>query len=256
MPFAKRELRPPLWLKHAAVALGVGVALAFLGPFGTQSALDRPVRYGFWIGLAVFGYVCVIASAAALRSSPVIARWPGTLVALLTTLVSAVPQTLATTWALSLVQPGRSFTPAELPALYVAVATVQLALTLVFAVVEGRTRAVPPALARRPADPQFLQRLPARLGRDLIALEAEDHYLRVHTSAGSELVLARLADAVAQLSGHDGLQVHRGWWVAAGAVTGVEARNGRTFVRLKNGIAAPVSRTYLQQVRARAWPPA
>jgi DNA-binding LytR/AlgR family response regulator len=102
-----------------------------------------------------------------------------------------------------------------------------------------------------------MSRLPAHLGRELVALEAEDHYLRVHTAAGSGLVLARLSDAIAQLQGTtDGLQVHRGWWVAADAVAGVRSADGRTSLQLRNGLHVPVSRTFLQPVRERGWRPA
>ena len=44
--------------------------------------------------------------------------------------------------------------------------------------------------------PRFRLRLPAKLaGADLWAVEAEDHYLRLHTSKGDDLILMRLADA-------------------------------------------------------------
>ena len=43
----------------------------------------------------------------------------------------------------------------------------------------------------------FLERLPVKFRTaDLHALSSEDHYLRVHTSLGEELILMRLADAV------------------------------------------------------------
>ena len=111
------------------------------------------------------------------------------------------------------------------------------------------------SLARLDLDVRDLEDI-HRTAREMNALEAEDHYLRVHTALGSELVLARFSDAVAQLAGHSGLQVHRGWWVADDAVTGVEGSAGRTVVRLRNGLVAPVSRTYLQAVRSRGWPKA
>ena len=47
-----------------------------------------------------------------------------------------------------------------------------------------------------------------------------------------------------------------GWWVAADAVQGTVTQDGRTALRLKNGLTTPVSRTYLPAVRERRWPPA
>lgn len=46
----------------------------------------------------------------------------------------------------------------------------------------------------------------------------EDRYLRIHTDGGSDLILMRLRDAVGELAGADGLQVHRSFWVARAAV--------------------------------------
>ena len=45
----------------------------------------------------------------------------------------------------------------------------------------------------------FFDRLPVRMGRDLIFLKADDHYLDVYTVAGHGLLLMRLVDAVSEL---------------------------------------------------------
>src|SRR5262249_48854577 len=96
-----------------------------------------------------------------------------------------------------------------------------------------------------PAPPRFLERLPPKLrGADLWAIEAEDHYLRLHTSKGQDLILMRLTDALAELKGLDGAQTHRSWWVAREAFIEVERGDGRATLTLKNGVAAPVSRTH------------
>jgi hypothetical protein len=250
MPLTKRELGTP-WAKHSAAAVALGLLLGFAGPFGSYPAFERPVRYAFWLGLTLFGYLCALAAAAMVRATPAMARLPEPLRIGLIALFSAVPQTLAVAWVFSLIQPGRVAAPAQLPQLYAAVLAVQLVIALAASLV---ARAEAPA--EQPAEqsePAFLERLPAHLRRDLIALEAQDHYLKVYTSSGSTLILSRLSDAVAQLRGIDGLQVHRSWWVADASVVGVESSDGRLSIRLRNGIVAPVSRTHLQAVRARAW---
>jgi hypothetical protein len=123
----------------------------------------------------------------------------------------------------------------------------------------------PPAPAVAPADApvvsstapappdNFLRRLPLALGRDLLALEMEDHYARVHTALGSTLILLRLRDAVAELGAGSGLQVHRSWWVARDAVAQVERDAGRLVLVLRNGLRVPVSKTYRDAVRATGW---
>jgi hypothetical protein len=109
------------------------------------------------------------------------------------------------------------------------------------------------AAAGAPA-PKFLARLPARLaGAELYAVEAEDHYLRLHTSAGQDLILMRLTDAVEELEGLEGAQTHRSWWVAKAAVTEAERLDGRAVLTLKDGAEVPVSRGFAKQLRAAGW---
>jgi DNA-binding LytR/AlgR family response regulator len=94
--------------------------------------------------------------------------------------------------------------------------------------------------------------MPARLGPDIVALQAEDHYVRVHTALGSELLLMRLSDAIAELDGRPGLRVHRSWWVARTAVVGCEARGRKLGLRLTNGLLAPVARNAVVDAKALA----
>jgi hypothetical protein len=89
---------------------------------------------------------------------------------------------------------------------------------------------------------------------DLAAIEAEDHYCRVHRRDGrSELIHYRFGDALEEVAGVDGTQVHRGAWVAAAAIEGA-AREGRKWrLMLAGGGSVPVSATYAAEVRARGW---
>ena len=84
-------------------------------------------------------------------------------------------------------------------------------------------------------------------------MEAEDHYLRVHTGKGSDLILLRLADAIGELGAIDGAQTHRSWWVARAAVLSVRRHDGRATLTLKGGLEAPVSRTQAAALRQRGW---
>jgi DNA-binding LytR/AlgR family response regulator len=84
-------------------------------------------------------------------------------------------------------------------------------------------------------------------------VEAEDHYLRLHTSKGQDLILMRLADAVAELDGIEGAQVHRSWWVAREAITDAKRGDGRATLTLRDGAEVPVSRTYAGMLRERGW---
>lgn len=113
---------------------------------------------------------------------------------------------------------------------------------------------MPAPVIAPPAATPFLDRLPAHLGRDLIALAMEDHYVRAHTPAGSTLILMRMRDAVAELAGMDGAQVHRSWWVSRSHVTGAQ-RDGRNVrLLLTGGIEAPVARGQIEPLQAAGWP--
>jgi len=57
----------------------------------------------------------------------------------------------------------------------------------------------------------------------------------VHTSKGQDLILLRLSDAIEELAGLEGEQVHRSWWVARDGVTEVERGDGRAVLTLKSG---------------------
>lgn len=102
--------------------------------------------------------------------------------------------------------------------------------------------------------PKFLARLPAQLaGAELYAVEAEDHYLRLHTSKGQDLILMRLADAIEELEGLEGAQTHRSWWVAKAAVADAERMDGRAMLTLKDGAEVPVSRGFAKALRSAGW---
>ncbi|PZN92887.1 MAG: hypothetical protein DCF31_14615 [Alphaproteobacteria bacterium] len=109
-----------------------------------------------------------------------------------------------------------------------------------------------PASAVLPAG--LAERLPPRLGTGrLIALEAEDHYLRIHTDLGSDIILMRMVDAVALLDLVPGARVHRSWWVARSAVEGSSSLDGRTTLRLATGLVVPVSRSMRPSLAAAGW---
>lgn len=87
----------------------------------------------------------------------------------------------------------------------------------------------------------------------ILALAAEDHYVRVIAAERSALVLMTLAEAAALMPEGSGAQVHRSWWVARSAVTG-QQRSGRDVqLVLHGGFAAPVSRSRMAELRALGW---
>lgn len=96
----------------------------------------------------------------------------------------------------------------------------------------------------------FLKRLPIKFhAAELYGFSAEDHYLRVYTNRGEELILLRFADAMKSLSNVEGLQVHRSWWVMKNGVADIDTKAGKRVLILKSETQVPVSRTYSKTVK-------
>jgi hypothetical protein len=112
---------------------------------------------------------------------------------------------------------------------------------------------VPPAPAL-PAGSTWLDRLPTRLGRDVVLLEAQQHYLRVVTARGEHLLLHGLGPAVAELAqtGTAGMQIHRSVWVAWAHVERLDLRPGSLAAVLRDGRRLPIGRRRAREVE-QAW---
>ena len=95
----------------------------------------------------------------------------------------------------------------------------------------------------------FLSRLPEKIAKDIVYLKAEDHYLNVYSRDSQDVLLATLSGAVVEL-GNIGLQVHRSYWVSYRHIRNLVEVSGRYRLCLTGDHRVPVSRTYLQVVRA------
>jgi hypothetical protein len=118
-----------------------------------------------------------------------------------------------------------------------------------------------PAEPRTPATgsssrPRLYARLSSSFDGPILALESEDHYVRVHGMHGSELLLLRLRDAIVEMDQHPGEQTHRSWWVSRGAVAGVSGTGRTREVRLVNGLRVPVARDSISRLERSGFLPA
>lgn len=260
MQFARRQRLFHGGWKPLLVSLPVGLLLGFAGPFGSYPGFAAPTRYAFWLGLTIVGVATVLAADAVLSPARLRSHLLRTgAVALL----SSVPMTFVVAWTISLIQAGRTYTPAQLVGLFWGVAAIQLLVVIATALASSKMGEeqpvdrvpIAPPLASQPTTPMFpgalLGKLPSNIGSDIMALETEDHYLRVHTSGGSALVLMRMADAVELLDRQLGAQVHRRWWVSGSSVRGVRMDKQKMFILLKDDRLVPVGRTFASAVRQR-----
>ena len=249
MPFIsfRTWTSPRLTSLYGVIALAVFLGLA--GPFGSFRSLAPPERYAFWFGCVATGYALALATLRILRPAPAFARLPRLAAIVLVGSISTLPMMFAVAWALGAVLPGRSTPPGQLMSLYLSVASVQLVIVGIAA-----WPFLTPARAPPPAEDlnveRFFERVPSRLGRDLLALEAQDHYLLVHTRRGSALISMQLGEAMRILPSQLGFQAHRRWWVARREVAGLRRDGHQTLIALTGGLTVPVGRTYLAAVRS------
>lgn len=246
-------------LRQGAVTVGIGAVLAMIGPFGTYLDLTLPERLIYWLGIMVVNWLQITAALwtverlAADRN----VAWP--LQTSAACLLAAVPATFEVIWLETTFRPNALGYLPPWGQIYVYVVILSLAITLPLLALYRRRWPAAPGGAETPterkpqAEPAFLRRIPAALGRELLCLETEDHYLRVHTAVGNDLILHRLRDALTELEGADGLQVHRGYWVARAAVADVERDGRKTALVLVNGLRVPVSRSFQPQLKAAGW---
>jgi len=234
------------------VATAAGVFLALSNAF-TNGQPSLALRLAYWVPLMItgglWGHFCSLLACRWI--DPAERPW---LAAAVMSAMIALPMTVVV-WAVTgLVYEGRVYPLGWLPAFLFPVTVICAAMCVlnVF-LARGRTvqtHAAPPGAA--PA--RFLDRLPPRLrGARLIAVQAEDHYLRLHTDRGSDLILMRLSDAVTELEGLEGAQVHRSWWAAKDAVRDVSRGDGRAVLTLEGDLKVPVSRIHARRLRAEGW---
>lgn len=239
-------------LRGFGIAAAGGVVLALSGAFGSDGA-PLWLRFAYWIPLMIagglWGHLC----------SLLVQRWidmderPWLAVLALTLTISG-PLSVVVWFVTGLVFGGRLMPLAALPYMLGPVATVTAAITAIN-VFLARAAPVQTHAAVAGAEPaRFLGRLPPRLrGATIRAVQGEDHYLRIHTDRGSDLILMRLSDALAELEGLEGAQTHRSWWVAKDAVRDVDRGDGRAVLTLEGGLTAPVSRRYAKALREAGW---
>ncbi|MBV8848209.1 MAG: LytTR family transcriptional regulator [Methylobacteriaceae bacterium] len=243
-------------LRRVAVALlplAVAIALAIVGAFGSYVAMGLPVRLlhfcatAIVIGAPAFGISEALRLTLFPRARPL---WA----ALLTAAALAPPGAVVVQQSL------RLFAPHVLP--YVSL----IELTLQVLVINVTIGTASWALLREADRPE--ERAPAREERDaastsgalraklppalrhamILALSAEDHYVRVRTDRGQALILMNLGDAIAALGPESGVRIHRSHWIAYDLV----ASATRCGVQLNEATLLPISRAGWKQLREHA----
>jgi hypothetical protein len=239
---------PMGWVRSFGVVIASAIFMTVVGAFDSGRA-PLGLRLGYWLILMIVGWVWGV----------LISRWLFRKVGgplsvwtrvLASSLILSIPFSVVVRFTTERVL-GSRIPLSGIPQLVLSVTAVSFVVIAINVLVDRHAEATTSASAE---PPKFLERLPLKLrGAEVWAVEAEDHYLRLHTSRGQDLILMRLADAIAELEGIEGAQVHRSWWIAREAITDARRGDGRATLTLKDGAQVPVSRTYAGMLRERGW---
>ena len=232
------------WEVKALIFMGLVLSFTLFGPFGTYDDLTGPVRLVYWTGIMFFvAFFLHVAIHLALttqwlaRLRPVVRVWIGVA-------IGAIPSAAMVSFI------DFMFRGSEIG--YDDLFRIWWQVTLIagfigpLEYIDFRSSGAVPAVLRT----RFHDRLPARLGTEIVSLSMQDHYVEVTTTKGRDLILIRLRDAMDELKGLDGLQIHRSHWTAKGHLGSLERDGTRHFVRLSDGRKLPVSATFLPAVEA------
>jgi hypothetical protein len=95
---------------------------------------------------------------------------------------------------------------------------------------------------------EFLASLPEVIGRDVIAISSDLHYLNVHTGLGTAVVLGSVSRC-AQFFADQGMMVHRSNWVAKQHVARVVISGSEAYCIMSNGMKVAISRSKRKEVK-------
>jgi len=239
------------WGADLAIATVIGIFFGVIGPFG--SYLNGPAwqRVGFqvgnfWVGLLLF--LPLIRGLMRLKLRPAI-FW--TVLAVGVAIVDA-PLAWMTAHVALLIWPRLARLPHPpdwYPQALFSSAPVIVGFVFLIRYRDRRRRLAHEAGETAPSRDGLLGGPPSQV----LCLQMEDHYVRVHTRSGSRLVLTTMGQAMAAMNKTPGLRVHRSWWVARSAVVGMSIDGRNLRLDLANGLSAPVARSAVATVRAAGW---
>lgn len=233
------------------MCLLIGSMIAFFSPSVTFT-MDPDERLSFWIILCLVGGAGIFLGDLILER--VFANGHVGLKSLIQTIFGLVAV---------LIPLFSIYGPEELPSIQASVLFVWTVMALIVAGTFALTRMFEKPEKQAPSvnaeqnietRPKILSRLPVHLqDAQLYALSAEDHYVRIHTSKGEDMLLMRLSDSIAEAGNVEGSQTHRSWWVAKDAVEDIKKLGRTAEIKLKNGQTALVSRSGLKTLKDIGW---
>lgn len=250
-------------LRGVLLYAGAAIFLTILAPFSTDDDFSIPVRLFYWTCCIGGGAVLVRTTlrlierlADAPRGSRIERALPAKVV------IAAVPVTLL----VAVLEAWLREAPAwmDFARLYPLVLSIVVVMTLVSWLVRqsaglsGQATAVPaqdgkfPLASRTP----FHERLDAeRRADEIVMLRADDHYLHVTTSNGTQTIRCNLSTAIRELASTGGQRVHRSYWIARSAVVSVRKHGHAYRLVTHGGRSIPLSRRRHAELVRKNWLP-
>ena len=248
--FALRQWWRHICQPRTLVGLGGAVlVLTLAGPFRTETALGLPLRFAYWaltvlgsysLGTLTFGYFArtSLAKLGHLRTTLVIAFISAALVTVLVAGLNRVFLGLA---------PSLAQAPVYIGTIFVVALIISLVISFLM---QPASEGDATERDGGPEAPRLLARLPIDKRGPLVAISSEDHYVRIRTLHGEEMVLMRLSDAIDEAAPAPGLQVHRSHWVATDQVRAARRDGDRAVLTVHGDVEIPVSRANVAAIRA------
>lgn len=247
LPLALRETRAQLSSKIVLMSLlGTSLILGLSGPFGSFEHLQALPRLAYWTAIVFCTY------AGAIFVIQLTKKWLSpTLHPVLRdgiSALSATPLIVAIVVCLNMATFSYSGIK-EVLEMSIELLPYVATITVVVTIFIGQLSQSPVEKVHDKELSTLLKRLPPEKRGDLIALQAQDHYVRVITSKGETLLLLRFADAMEEAKPIEGIQTHRSFWVAKSAIKKIKPNGERGILVTKTGSEFPVSRNYMSKLK-------
>ena len=234
-------VRPPT----IAALIGVSAILGVAGPFETGDVLRLIPRIIYWAVIVVASYSSGVLIGDLL--GPKLATWPAIPRILLTGILTGIAVCVIVL-LVNFAAIGFFPAPAQWIAFLAPIIAISIIITAVATII-AQNQAETSSAAKPNDTPALLDRLPFDKRGQLIAISVEDHYVRIQTTKGEDLILLRLSDAIREVGGTHGAQVHRSHWVAFDQVRAAHRDKDRGQLTMSNGATIPVSRSNIPKIK-------
>lgn len=223
--------------------LGATLILTIVGPFGTDNAMHTLSRIAYW------GVIVVACYSVGYFGTLVGDNLAGPKAKRLRRLLIAAPLTAVGVMAVVYAMNGLTInywaTGAELAMLAGNVVVISCIISTMFHVADSGAQ-ISTALSSQPT---LLDRIAFDKRAPLVSLSVEDHYVRIRTIKGEDMVLMRLADAIREVGETSGLHVHRSHWIALDQVTAATRNGDGAILTMSHGPDIPVSRANIPSIK-------